>query len=62
MINNLKKSGKWKVQLTTANNFISSIDNDERQSIKGSDFAFNYVRLLKIYYVHLFENFFQLLD
>ena len=29
IINNLKKSDKWKVQLTVANNFISSIDNDE---------------------------------
>ena len=29
IINNLKKSDKWKVQLTIANNFISSIDNDE---------------------------------
>ena len=28
-INNLKKSYTWKVQLTIANNFISSIDNDE---------------------------------
>ena len=26
---NLKKSGTWKIQLTVANNFISSIDNDE---------------------------------
>ena len=29
IINNLKKSGKWKIQLTIANNFISSIDKDE---------------------------------
>ena len=29
IINNLKKSGAWKIQLTIANNFISSIDNDE---------------------------------
>ena len=28
-INNLKKSGMWKIQLSIANNFISSIDNDE---------------------------------
>ena len=28
-INNLKKSDTWKIQLTLANNFISSIDNDE---------------------------------
>ena len=28
-INNLKKSDTWKIQLTIANNFISSIDNDE---------------------------------
>ena len=29
-INNLKKSDTWKIQLTIANNFISSIDNDEK--------------------------------
>ena len=29
IINNLKKSDSWKIQLTIANNFISSIYNDE---------------------------------
>ena len=29
IINNLKKSDTWKIQLTIAINFISSIDNDE---------------------------------
>ena len=29
IINNLKKSGAWKIQSTIANNFISSIDNHE---------------------------------
>ena len=29
IINNIKKSDTWKIQLTIANNFISSIDNDE---------------------------------
>ena len=28
-MNNLKKSDTWKIQLAIANNFISSIDNDE---------------------------------
>ena len=28
-INNLKKSDMWKIQLSIANNFISSIDNGE---------------------------------
>ena len=28
-MNNLKKSGTCKIQLAIANNFISSIDNDE---------------------------------
>ena len=28
-INNLKNSETWKIQITIANNFISSIDNDE---------------------------------
>ena len=30
-INNLKKSETWKTQLTIINNFISSIDNDEKR-------------------------------
>ena len=30
IINNLKQSDTWKIQLTIANNFIFSIDNDER--------------------------------
>ena len=29
VINNLKKSDTWKIQLTIANSFFSSIDNDE---------------------------------
>ena len=29
IINNFKKTDGWKIQLTIANNFISSIDNDE---------------------------------
>ena len=28
-INNLKKVDTWKIQLTIANNFVSSIDNEE---------------------------------
>ena len=31
MINNLKTSDTWKIQLAIANNFISSKDNDEEQ-------------------------------
>ena len=27
----LKKSDKWKIRLTIANNFISSLDNDEER-------------------------------
>ena len=29
IINNLKKSDTWKIQSALANNFISSIENDE---------------------------------
>ena len=29
IINNFKKSDTWKIQLTIANNFASSIDNDK---------------------------------
>ena len=31
IINNLKKSYTWKIQLAIANNFISSIDNNEKR-------------------------------
>ena len=31
IINNLKKSDTWKIQLTKANNFFSSINNDEER-------------------------------
>ena len=31
IINNLKKSDTWKIQLTIANNFIFSIDNNEER-------------------------------
>ena len=33
IMNNLKKSGTWKTQLIIANNFISTIDNDEERVI-----------------------------
>ena len=33
IINNLKKSDMWKIQLTIGNNFISSIDNDEERAV-----------------------------
>ena len=83
IINNLKKSDTWKIELTIASNFISSVDNDEErvmhskgynikvmmndeadevikklfdslknryqnnlESMKGSEFVFNYVHLL----------------
>ena len=29
IINNIKKSDTWKIQLTIANSFISSVGNDE---------------------------------
>ena len=31
IINNVKKSDTWKIQLTIGNNFISSTDNDEER-------------------------------
>ena len=37
IINNFKKSDSWKVQLTMANRFISSIDNDEERVYSKSD-------------------------
>ena len=33
IINNLKTIGTWKIQLTIANNFVSSIDNGEERVI-----------------------------
>ena len=35
IINNLKKPDTWKIQLTIANNFISSIDNDEERVMRS---------------------------
>ena len=37
MINDLRKSGTWKVQLTTAINFISSEDFDEERAMHFKD-------------------------
>ena len=36
-MNNHKKSDTWKIQLTIANNFISSIDNDEERIIHSEN-------------------------
>ena len=33
IINNIKKSDTWTIQLTIANNFIFSIDNDEEHEM-----------------------------
>ena len=33
IINSLKKSDKWEIQLAIANNFISSIDTDEERVV-----------------------------
>ena len=33
ILNNLKKSDAWKIQLTIANNFTSSLDNDEERAM-----------------------------
>ena len=35
IINNLKKSDSWKIQLAIANNIISSIDNDEEHVMRS---------------------------
>ena len=75
-MSNLRKSDTWKIQLTIADNFISSLDNDEErvmhsksdnieimindeadevikellknnlESMKGSEFVFDYIQLL----------------
>ena len=36
--NNLKKSDTWKIQLAIANNFISSLDNDEADEAIKEEF------------------------
>ena len=45
IINNLKKSDSWKIQITIANNFISCIDNNEEHimhsKIDNTDIASN---------------------
>ena len=35
IINTLKKFGTWKIQLTIANNFISSLNNDEERALRS---------------------------
>ena len=92
-INNLKKSDTWKIQLTVANNFTYSLDNDEErethsktdnikimingesdevlnelydslenpyqnnfESMKGSEFVFDYVQLLYYKYHKINPN------
>ena len=37
IINNLKKVDTWKIQLTIANNFVSSIDNEEELVMHSSN-------------------------
>ena len=37
IINSLKKAGTWKIQLIIANNFISSIDNDEEHVLHSNN-------------------------
>ena len=39
-MNNLKKSDTWKIQLTIANNFISSKDTHEKSVIKSDNIKF----------------------
>ena len=38
IINNLKKSDTWKTELTIANKFFSSIDNDEERVIHSKSY------------------------
>ena len=40
IMNNLKKSDTWKIQLTIANNFISSKDTHEKSVIKSDNIKF----------------------
>ena len=42
IINILKKSGTWKIQLTIASNFISSIENDEEHVMHSKSDAFKH--------------------
>ena len=37
IINNLKKPDTWKIQLTIANNFISSLNNDEERVMHSNN-------------------------
>ena len=41
VINNLKKSDTWKLQLTIANNFIFSIYNDEERIMHSKSELFD---------------------
>ena len=46
IINNLKKSDTWKIQLAIANNFISSIGEDEERTMHSK--SDNFLIHLKI--------------
>ena len=37
IINSIKKADTWKIQLIIANNFISSIDNDEEHVLHSKN-------------------------
>ena len=37
IINNLKKSDTWKIQLAKTNNFMSSIDNDQERVLNSKN-------------------------
>ena len=51
-MNNLKKSDKWKIQLTIANNFISSIDHNEDCVMHSKGDNMKQVKLKKNFLIH----------
>ena len=55
IINNVKKSDTWKIQLTMANYFISSIDNDEERVMHSKAITWKSWLMTKL--MNLYDNF-----
>ena len=56
IINGLKKSDTWKIQLAIANNFISSIDIDEERVMHSKSYNTEVMILYLIIFIYCIIN------
>ena len=56
IINGLKKSDTWKIQLAIANNFISSIDIDEERVMHSKSYNIEVMILYLIIFIYCIIN------